>query len=254
MSLKDINPHPRDRYISFIEHDHIYNIEGMTESAISITTFIHTFFPKFDGELMAEKVISSNNPKYIGMTKEEIVKLWADQGQDAAHQGTEMHRLIEEYINGALQPFPDEPEFKYFMNFWRHILSYRYIPFRTEWVVYDEEYNIAGCIDLVFKLPTGEYAICDWKRSKEIKKVNKYAKGFPPLSHLDDCNLNHYALQLNCYRHILEKHYGVLIIVMFLVILHPNNSDFVVITVPRIEKEVELMWETRKKVHLISNK
>ena len=51
------------------------------------------------------------------------------------------------------------------------------------------------------------FYLFDWKRSKQIKKENRYRKGKHPLNHLDDANYWHYALQLNIYKYILEKNY-----------------------------------------------
>lgn len=34
--------------------------------------------------------------------------------------------------------------------------------------------------------------------------ANAFAKGLHCVSHLDDCNYNHYSLQLNLYRRILK--------------------------------------------------
>ena len=54
--------------------------------------------------------------------------------------------------------------------------------------------------------------VIDYKTNKEIKKngfVNwegKSQKMTGPLSHLDDCNFNHYALQLSTYMYIILKH------------------------------------------------
>ena len=46
------------------------------------------------------------------------------------------------------------------------------VPWRTEMMVWDEEYKLAGSIDMIFiDLNTNELIIVDWKRSKEIKKT-----------------------------------------------------------------------------------
>ncbi len=49
-------------------------------------------------------------------------------------------------------------------------------------------------------------------------------KGY--LSDLDDCNANKYTLQLNIYRHMLQKNYGKKIVYLMLVILHPNQNTY----------------------------
>ena len=49
----------------------------------------------------------------------------------------------------------------------------------------------------------------DWKTSKRINsKAYKNKKGNHPVTaNIDDCNFNHYALQLSLYRYILETYY-----------------------------------------------
>lgn len=244
--LAKINGHPRDEHVQFFEEPHIYKIHGWNGNVISVTTFIHKFFPEFNSEVMAEKVILSGNVKYQGMTKEEIIEMWKKNGRDASSLGTAMHKAIEEYINSPCT-LPETIEIRYFLNFWDHITSLGYTPYRTEWIVYDEHCGIAGSIDFVLRHPQGGFVVCDWKRSKEIKCSNKWSKGYPPLDHLDDCNLHHYALQLNCYRNILEKYYGILVVRMIIVILHPNNQNYVMIDVPRIQEEIDAMWVVRQK-------
>ena len=41
---------------------------------------------------------------------------------------------------------------------------------------------------------------------KIILTINITSKMFKPLSHLDDCNLNHYNIQLSLYMYIILKH------------------------------------------------
>jgi hypothetical protein len=54
--------------------------------------------------------------------------------------------------------------------------------------------------------------IIDYKTNKEIKLTSfvnwegKSVKMSGPCSHLDDCNFNHYALQLSIYMYIILKH------------------------------------------------
>ena len=45
----------------------------------------------------------------------------------------------------------------------------------------------------------------------------------PPLQHLPDATLWHYRLQLNVYRRILEKYYGVVVWSMYIVGCRPDN-------------------------------
>ena len=70
---------------------------------------------------------------------------------------------------------------------------------------------ICGQADLV-EVVNGKVNITDYKTNKEIKEkgfVNWEgitSKMFKPLTHLDDCNLNHYNIQLSLYMYIILKH------------------------------------------------
>lgn len=115
-------------------------------------------------------------------------------------------------------------------------------PYRTEWMVYHEELKLAGSIDMIFENPDGTLQIYDWKRCKEIKKINAWNKCAitPGLEHLPDTNFWHYALQLNTYKMIIESKYGKKVTHMFLVCLHPNNANqnFIRLEVPNLQEEL----------------
>ena len=93
----------------------------------------------------------------------------------------------------------------------------------------------------------GEFALYDWKRSKEIKFENKFEKGLEGLKHLEHCNYNHYSIQLNIYKRILETLYNLVITEMVLVILHPDNDSFITLNVNEMSKEIDYIFKDRKK-------
>ena len=99
------------------------------------------------------------------------------------------------------------------------------VPFRTEWLIYDEYYKISGSVDFIVENDDDTYTILDWKRSKQIEKDNRFKKFAKfPNSDLDDNNYTHYCLQLNIYKYIIEKNYNKKIKDMYLVVLHPENK------------------------------
>ena len=248
--LKIINAHERDSRIVFDEEPHIYYIDESSEGYISCTTFIHSFFGKFNAEEIASKLLSGNNPKYKNKTKEEILDEWEKNRVEAASAGTKMHKNIEDNYNDKVV-LDDSPEYSMFLKFkddWSQMQAYR-----TEWEIFDQEFKIAGSIDMIFKGGDGKFYIADWKRSKEIKKSNKFQKGTPPIEHLDDCNFNQYSLQLNLYKHILEKHYGIKIEGMFLVVLHPNNSTYLKMDIKCMQKEISWILEERRNQMIIQD-
>ncbi len=176
------------------------------------------------------------------MTIEQVKQAWKEKGEEAAKTGTRMHKYIELFFNGMEDTTVDgiDAEILMFKN-WLCALDKKYCPFRTEYVIYDEELGIAGTIDMLFKMEGNHVAIFDWKRSKEIKYRNKYERANSPLTHLEDCNYNHYCLQLNLYKYLLEKNYNFIVTEMYLIIIHCNQSEVQMIPVPLMEREIKAM-------------
>ena len=77
--------------------------------------------------------------------------------------------------------------------------------------VYLNSAGLCGQADLV-SIVNGKINILDYKTNKEIKEKGFTnwegitSKMYNPVSHLDDCNLNHYNLQLSIYAYIIKKH------------------------------------------------
>jgi hypothetical protein len=80
-----------------------------------------------------------------------------------------------------------------------------------EHMVYLKSAGLCGQSDLV-EVVNGRVNIIDYKTNKEIKTESfknwegMSEKMLPPVEHLDDCNFNHYALQLSIYMYIILKH------------------------------------------------
>jgi ATP-dependent exoDNAse (exonuclease V) beta subunit len=247
-----INTHSRDCRIVFDEEPHIYYVDGKPIQ-ISVTTLVHEFFSKFDADLIISKMMNGKNwnkSKYFGMTPATIKKQWTDAGSDATHHGTIMHKAIESFYNNEQVNdinHVNTPEYKQFEKFdVDHKTKLK--AYRTEWVVYNEDYNLAGSIDMVFEnLDDGTFSIYDWKRSKEIKTTNYFAKGIGLMRSFPDCNYVHYSLQLNIYKHILEKKYGKFVRDMFLVVMHPTMKTYMKYEVLDLQMEVGQIFEEREK-------
>ncbi len=239
--LSEINAHPRDKNITFKEENHEYTIKGMKEKPMSVTTVIHSYFPKFDADKIIKKMMNSPNwkkSKYYGMKRKEIKSKWEADGSSAAALGTAMHATIESFLNGKkVSKKKRTKEFKLFMNFYNdYMTKYKHRKtHRSEWLIYDEDVGIAGSIDYVVKRRNGKLDLLDWKRSKQIKRSSYFGHGFGPFEEFDDCNYAHYCLQLNFYRHILETKYGEKVGNMILVILHPDQTEYQYIVVPRLD-------------------
>jgi hypothetical protein len=278
--LYKINAHPRDPYILFDEPTHKYTITTDPDSTYtSVTTWNHSHFEHFDPDSIIQKMMVGKNwnpsNKYYTMTPEQIKALWTENAASVSGAGTDMHYNIECFMN---QPIPttnythidlynhylhenlqlpnhnlqlpnstDPKEWTYFLKYVQAFPHFR--PYRTEWMVYDEDVKISGSIDMVYENDDGTLSIYDWKRAKEIRKTsgfNKYAVN-PIIDHIPDTNFWHYSLQLNTYKAILERKYGKQIRDLYLVRLHPNNprETFDLIKCANLQDEVNALFEDR---------
>ena len=136
------------------------------------------------------------------LTDSEICEKWAQNGQTARNQGIEAHHQMELWFNSkAVRLY--ELEMQIGLAFVRkYILPLQAKAYRTEWAIFGDHENVAGCIDLALKLPDGRLYLIDWKRSQNLKSkmYNTFKSMKPPLDHLEDCDGCAYALQLSGYR------------------------------------------------------
>lgn len=200
--------------ISLNEDTHVYTVKKAPHLKFeSVTTWIKSYFNPFEKEKIAQKCANSNSGKYAAYdTVEEVLKKW----NDIADRGTEVHLTLEDYCayhnKGIPEEFPEPRDPKAYNGLcWlREYLEphYRLYP---EMKVYSIDLQLSGTIDLLIHEPEQDrWIMADWKTNSSISKSswgNKkgvhYATRF-----LDDCNYNHYALQMSVYQWILEKEYG----------------------------------------------
>lgn len=268
--LSLINAHPRDANIRFQEEGHKYTI--LTDPAskyTSCTTWNHTHFAKFDANAVVTAMMKGKNwnpsNKYWGLTADQIKQQWASSGTAAASAGTKMHYDIEVFINGGTKPpggpspqlstrYTHQDLLNYYndgegMDISPHFLKFvrdtpHLVPYRTEWLIYDEQVKISGSIDMVYENPDGSLSIYDWKRCAKIEKTNGFDKWATTecISHIPDSNFWHYALQLNTYRAILERNYGKRVTELYLVRLHPDSKTYELLKVPILEEEMRELF------------
>ena len=252
--LAKINAHERDSHVEFDEGPHIYTVNG-DDSFMSVTTWNHSHFAHFDADKIITKMMNGRNwkpgYKYYGKTREEIKKMWDDNRDQAASDGTKMHYDIECYYNNMTIK-NESTEYSYFLEFDDWVKrETNMLPYRTEMIVWDEELKICGSIDMLYRNEFGELELYDWKRCKEIKKTNfnNYATT-ECIEHLPDSNFWHYALQLNTYKYMLEKNYGEKVNGMYLICMHPNNKNgsYLKYKVPVLPEEINDLMELRKEM------
>ena len=204
--------------LRFTPHDHKYtSIKKEDEKDwLSVTSFIGNFKQPFDADSIATKSAKNKNSKWYGMSPDDIKAAWKSEANRATSLGTWYHNCREKDIceletierQGLTIPVIKPIEIEGVKYSPDQKLSDGVYP---EHLVYLKSAGICGQSDLV-EVINGHVHITDYKTNKEIKTEGftnwqgMTQKMLAPVSHLDDCNLNHYSLQLSLYLYMILKH------------------------------------------------
>ena len=203
--------------IVFNAADHSYkSIEADGINWISVTSLVSNLKEPFDAEAVAKRVTKSKKSKWYGIPPEKILELWKAEADRAVTLGTFYHNQREADIcslssiekEGKPIPVYKPIEENHVKTAPSQKLTDGVYP---EHMVYLKSAGICGQSDLV-EVVNNKVYIIDYKTNKEIKTesfkdwegISK--KMLPPVNNLDDCNFNHYSLQLSIYMYIILKH------------------------------------------------
>jgi ATP-dependent exoDNAse (exonuclease V) beta subunit len=205
--------------IFFNAKDHSYK-SLTTEPEIawySVTTVVSSLKKPFDAKKTAQKVSKNTKSKWHGIEPKIIEEIWANEAKRAVDLGTWYHNQREADLCSLASieregtvvpifaPLPLKDGIKYAPS---QKLEPGVYP---EHMVYLKSAGICGQSDLV-EVVNGRVNIIDYKTNKEIKMESfKDWEGISekmlhPISNLDDCNFNHYSLQLSIYMYMILKH------------------------------------------------
>ena len=198
------------------EHHKYHSIDEDPIDWVSVTTLTSLFKQPFDAESQALKSSRNRKSKWYGMSLEEIKAAWKAEGDRATKLGTWYHNQREADLclldtierEGVKLPIirPIEKDGDKYAP--EQKLTNALYP---EHFVYLKSVGICGQSDLV-EVIGKKVNITDYKTNKEIRLEGfKTWEGITqkmkaPLDHLDDCHINHYALQLSLYMYIILKH------------------------------------------------
>lgn len=204
--------------VIFKQENHKYESLDPNERItwISVTSFVGLFKQKFDP--VAQSIKSSNNKrsKWYGIDPKRIQEIWSSEGDRAITHGSKYHDQREADITNldTIQRMGKAiPIIKPIFD-----AGIKQAPIQKltegiypEHFVYLKSAGLCGQSDRV-EVVQNIVDVIDYKTNKEIKKesfrnwegITQKMTG--PVAHLDDCNFNHYALQLSTYLYIILKH------------------------------------------------
>lgn len=184
---------------------------------ISVTTLVSALKQGFDAPKIAAKVCKNKKSKWYGLTPEKIIEIWNAESKRATDLGTFYHNQREADIlecdsitryDVKLEVIAPKVDDRGVKTASEQKLTDGIYP---EHLVYMKSAGVCGQSDLV-EIADNIVYITDYKTNKEIKTssfVNWEGlsqKMDQPISHLDDCNYFHYALQLSIYMYMIIKH------------------------------------------------
>ena len=204
--------------VTFTAGNHKYQSLDPNERIdwLSVTSFVGQFKQKFDP--IKQSIKSSKNPrsKWYGMTPEDIQTHWANETDRAVTAGSWYHDQRESDLTSIDTIERSGVAIPIIKPIWDGKLKIAPNQKLTEGIypehfVYLKSAGICGQSDRV-EVVKDTVEIVDYKTNKEIKKTSfvnwegKSQKMIGPCEHLDDCNFNHYSLQLSTYMYIVLKH------------------------------------------------
>lgn len=237
-------------HVKYYDEPHKYFIND--RELISVTTLLHKYTEEFD-----EVYWSINKANEFNETPENIKYLWKFINKKGTGKGSFIHDYTENLFLNKIFPYPKEkiinefgfdPIIKEYNITKNHVDQFyndthgKLIPIKAEYVVCDDEYGIGGMIDMIFyNVKSKQFQLWDWKTNKAFSYENEYNKMKGVLSHIDECDLEIYSLQLELYKYIIEKYTSIKLGDSYLVWFSHNNISYKVIKTKDRSKEVKLI-------------
>jgi len=237
-----------DNKCRFYDKSHTYKVGNKKYE--SVTTLIHKHFPPFNEKKMARWLASLPFAK----KQKKGVRYWLREWKNNRETGTLIHAELEKLINNPkeyeiLKPVLHPRTIIAWEAFKKIIKNYEGATIEPEVLIYNNKYEVAGQIDVLI-IKGNEITILDWKATKDISfhyKYNneeeKYGTSDITMT-LENCNGNHYNLQLSVYAYLLEQQ-GYKVKDLIIGHINPKTNSFNPITVPYLRYEAEGLLNDR---------
>lgn len=186
--------------IYFDETKHTYTNTDTDEKYISVTTLLGRYKTFFDKDKHSLRVAQRE-----GVSQEMVLEMWRSENKKSTDRGTKIHKIMEKYISGS-EESKDEHELLY--SSYNDTISRSVDKFNnvySEILLHNSNFKLAGTADLIYD--HGDYfTIGDFKTNKRFNYSSSYNEHFKdPISHLQYCEHNNYALQMSMYAYMYEQ-------------------------------------------------
>ncbi len=217
---------------------HQYFHTGSDANYASVSSLLNMVKTKFDKAGKAKIVAAREN-----RPAEEIIREWDAKADESRRKGTALHEKIEAILAQKAETEIDEKLKTLVFDALQAALTAAGVDFgfasdfASELILWHDEFEVAGTADGVY-MDDDKVIIVDWKTNARIDRISPYGQKLaPPFDDIDDCNYNHYALQLSFYAFFIEENTGRTPDGLYLLHVRedwPNEGDF---TIERIEVE-----------------
>lgn len=271
--------------IVYFDDTHEYIDKNDNLKGISVTTMIHSYTNPFDSNfwssykalealcepevfsLLKEQLLKTKKINYQSLDKfvnindfndkkKEILKNYELENKKSCEYGTMIHKQMENSIyskdtkilkkfglGGKMSVFSNSNNLNLVNGIYpEFMLSYR-----------DNDFLLCGQTDLLI-IDDNEITIIDYKTNKKLdfkSFYDKYKKSSInmkyPLNKIQDCNGNHYTLQLSTYAWILQQYNSNYNIKNLTIDWIDHNGKETFFNVPYLKTEVEKMIKDYQK-------
>jgi hypothetical protein len=204
----------------------------------SVTQLIEKLKKPFPKELIAGKIATRD-----GIEAEEVIQEWDLNASISANYGTSIHQGIEYWIKyGKISKLPHVK--LAVEKFAEHNEREK---LKTEVIVFNDEFKLAGTIDLIEVIEKGVANLKDIKTNYELDKKGD-GNFLAPLNDMSCTKINCYRIQLSIYKHLLELKGKK---IDKLIIEHWNGEEFNSIELePLTQEQINNILEWKKKSSL----
>jgi len=183
--------------LEFEESLHKYSFDGKPVS-ISVSGIVDRFVRPFN---IQEK--SLKKARELGISQQEVLKMWRDKGDSRCKLGKNIHLFAEERTFKNIKPSNKYEEAV--VKFWKAVPK-KIFPMLTELKMYHKKYLFAGtCDTLLYNNETGRFVITDWKTNEDLFKNFTGERLLGCFSDLLKNNFNKYQIQLSLYQILFEQ-------------------------------------------------
>lgn len=215
------------------------------EWAIEKKSLLNT--KKFDMDILEAHNIDIDT---FNKEQQAILDTWQEENKKSCERGTKIHANLENSMykkkkNIDLTKFQVGGKFECVKDKTELDLENGVYPeYLISWDSPSGKLHVAGQIDLLVKRGSS-IVIGDYKTNKKIDlksyfdtKTHKSVKMQFPLGTLDDCNYNHYCLQLSTYAYMVTQKHPEFIIDDLVLIHFDHNDNMTVYHLPYLRDEV----------------